>query len=175
MGFQFQKSINLGGGMRLNISKSGLGVSAGVKGLRVGIGPRGTRVTATIPKTGIRYVKTFSNKKAKNNTLSTYLMIIVTSIGELLRELLSNSIFNVFCIKNVKNEKIELNKNDFTYTQYEIYNIIVSSGFEGILQKDLCDLLMEKDISKNKIYTEINELNSLGYLDNKKDECGRKC
>jgi hypothetical protein len=40
MGWFFRKSIKLGP-MRLNLSKSGLGVSAGVRGARVSVGPRG--------------------------------------------------------------------------------------------------------------------------------------
>ena len=34
MGFRFRKSINLGGGVRINFSKSGIGYSFGVLGLR---------------------------------------------------------------------------------------------------------------------------------------------
>lgn len=34
MGFRFRKSINLGGGVRINLSKSGIGYSFGVPGLR---------------------------------------------------------------------------------------------------------------------------------------------
>lgn len=34
MGFRFRKSINLGGGFRINLSKSGIGYSFGVPGLR---------------------------------------------------------------------------------------------------------------------------------------------
>lgn len=45
MGFYFRKSVKLGP-MRLNFSKSGVGVSAGVKGARVSVGPRGTYVHA---------------------------------------------------------------------------------------------------------------------------------
>jgi hypothetical protein len=41
MGWFFRKSIKFGL-MRVNLSKSGLGVSAGVKGARVSVGPRGT-------------------------------------------------------------------------------------------------------------------------------------
>lgn len=43
MGFFLRKSINLGP-IRLNLSKSGLGVSTGVKGLRVSTGPAGNRI-----------------------------------------------------------------------------------------------------------------------------------
>jgi len=45
MGFYFRKSVKFGP-MRFNFSKSGIGVSAGVKGARVSVGPRGTYVHA---------------------------------------------------------------------------------------------------------------------------------
>lgn len=35
MGFRFRKSINMGGGFRLNLSKSGVGYSWGTKGFRI--------------------------------------------------------------------------------------------------------------------------------------------
>lgn len=58
MGMRFRKSINLGGGTRLNISKSGVGISTGVKGFRVSNNTSGrSRVTASIPGTGISYAK----------------------------------------------------------------------------------------------------------------------
>jgi hypothetical protein len=43
MGFSFRKSIGLGP-IRLNLSKSGVGVSTGVKGARISTGPSGTKV-----------------------------------------------------------------------------------------------------------------------------------
>jgi Protein of unknown function (DUF4236) len=43
MGFYLRKSISVGP-LRFNLSKSGIGVSAGVKGLRFGVGPRGNYV-----------------------------------------------------------------------------------------------------------------------------------
>ena len=45
MGFHFRKSVNFGP-VRFNFSKSGIGVSAGVKGARISTGPRGTYVHA---------------------------------------------------------------------------------------------------------------------------------
>jgi len=45
MGWYLRKSFRLGP-LRLNLSKSGLGVSAGITGLRVGTGPRGSYVHA---------------------------------------------------------------------------------------------------------------------------------
>lgn len=58
MGFRFFKSIRLGKFIRLNISKSGVGGSIGVGGLRVGVGPRGPRLSADLPG-GLSYVKEF--------------------------------------------------------------------------------------------------------------------
>lgn len=43
MGFYLRKSISVGP-LRFNVSKSGVGVSAGIKGLRFGSGPRGNYI-----------------------------------------------------------------------------------------------------------------------------------
>ena len=45
MGIYFRKSFRAGP-LRLNFSKHGIGVSAGVKGFRVGTGPRGAYLKA---------------------------------------------------------------------------------------------------------------------------------
>jgi hypothetical protein len=58
MGFRYRQSINLGGGFRINLSKSGIGYSWGTKGYRVTKTARGTiRKTYSIPGTGISYVE----------------------------------------------------------------------------------------------------------------------
>ncbi len=66
MGFYMRKSVKFGA-MRVNFSKSGVGFSTGVKGLRVGTGPRGNYVH--IGRGGYYYRKTFSHNKrtSKNN------------------------------------------------------------------------------------------------------------
>jgi tetratricopeptide (TPR) repeat protein len=46
VGLFYRKSINLGGGFRVNLSKSGVGFSAGVKGARVSVGPGGAYLNA---------------------------------------------------------------------------------------------------------------------------------
>ncbi len=57
MGFRFRKSINMGGGFKINLSKSGIGYSWGTKGYRVTKTARGTtRRTYSIPGTGISWV-----------------------------------------------------------------------------------------------------------------------
>lgn len=61
MGFRFRKSIGLGPGVRLNLSKSGLGVSVGTRGLRYSVNMAGrTFSSAGIPGTGLSYAKTGS-------------------------------------------------------------------------------------------------------------------
>lgn len=57
MGFRYGKSIKLGKGVRLNVSKSGLGMSVGGKGARYTVHSSGRRTTTVgIPGTGMRYV-----------------------------------------------------------------------------------------------------------------------
>lgn len=69
MGFRFSKSKKIGKLLRLNFSKSGVGVSIGSKFFRIGVSPKGKiRTTFTLPKTGISYTK-YSNIKNKNKKL----------------------------------------------------------------------------------------------------------
>ena len=57
MGFRMRKSINLGGGFRINLSKSGIGYSWGVPGYRITNTAKGTtRHTYSLPGTGLSYV-----------------------------------------------------------------------------------------------------------------------
>jgi len=65
MGFYIRKSVSVGP-FRLNLSKSGLGLSVGVKGFRVGIGPAGQYVH--MGRGGIYYRKTFSARPQVNHS-----------------------------------------------------------------------------------------------------------
>ncbi len=47
--------MKLAGPLRLNFSKSGLGLSLGVPGLHIGSGPRGRYLRAGVPGTGVYY------------------------------------------------------------------------------------------------------------------------
>ena len=61
MSWYLKKSFRFGP-IRFNLSKSGIGVSGGVKGFRVGTGPRGPYVHAG--RDGIYYRKSFGNTKS---------------------------------------------------------------------------------------------------------------
>ena len=70
MGIRYRKSINLGKGFRINMSKTGPGFSWGGRGFRITRTANGNiRGSAYIPGTGIGYQKDFGNphKKRKGN------------------------------------------------------------------------------------------------------------
>lgn len=62
MGFYLRKSINFGG-VRFNLSKSGIGASVGVKGFRIGASPRGNYIHMGC--NGIYYRAALGKKKNK--------------------------------------------------------------------------------------------------------------
>ncbi|MGI5963646.1 MAG: DUF4236 domain-containing protein [Lawsonibacter sp.] len=71
MGFRFRKSANFGP-LRVNLSKSGVGYSVGGKGFRVTKKANGgTRTTASIPGTGISYVKETSGRSCTDTSQHT--------------------------------------------------------------------------------------------------------
>jgi len=72
MGFRFRRSVRLTKGTRLNISKSGVGISTGVRGIRIGAGPRGTHSSVGIPGTGLHYrtERAWSPAKQKPRTVN---------------------------------------------------------------------------------------------------------
>jgi len=65
VGFYLRKSISFGG-VRFNFSKSGIGVSVGVKGFRVGHGPRGNYIH--MGRNGLYYRATLNKKNKTINT-----------------------------------------------------------------------------------------------------------
>jgi hypothetical protein len=60
MGFYIRKGFSFGP-LRLNLSRSGLGASFGVKGARIGVGPRGSYVQ--MGRGGLYYRQTISPKR----------------------------------------------------------------------------------------------------------------
>jgi len=60
MAFRLFRRIKIAPGITLNLSKSGLSASAGVRGAHVTLGPRGVRRTVGIPGSGIYYTENSS-------------------------------------------------------------------------------------------------------------------
>jgi hypothetical protein len=55
MAFRFRQSFRLLPGVRLNLSKSGISASLGIRGAHVTVGPRGTTTSVGLPGTGLSY------------------------------------------------------------------------------------------------------------------------
>ncbi len=68
MSFFLRKQIKLGKFFRLNLSKSGLGISGGITGLRLSAGPRGLQFNAG--RHGLYYRKSLNGIKQNNNTVN---------------------------------------------------------------------------------------------------------
>lgn len=64
MGFRLQKRIKILPGVTINLSKSGISTSVGVKGARVTMGHGKTRTTVGIPGTGISHTTIAPNTSA---------------------------------------------------------------------------------------------------------------
>ena len=63
MGLRFHRSIRLLPGLRVNLSKSGIGLSAGGHGVTHSIGPNGERSTIGAPGTDGSYLKWRSRRR----------------------------------------------------------------------------------------------------------------
>lgn len=69
MGLRFGKRIRLGKFITLNLSKSGISASFGVRGAKLTIGPRGTQATVGLPGSGLSYTKKLSgSSRNKRNS-----------------------------------------------------------------------------------------------------------
>ena len=55
MGLRFHKALRLLPGVRVNVSKSGLSLSLGGKGVTCNVTPKGSRMTVGVPGTGLSY------------------------------------------------------------------------------------------------------------------------
>jgi hypothetical protein len=55
MGLRLRRSIKVFPGLILNLSKSGISASVGVRGAKVSVGKKGIRKTVGIPGTGLSY------------------------------------------------------------------------------------------------------------------------
>ncbi|HEX6095773.1 MAG TPA: DUF4236 domain-containing protein [Thermoanaerobaculia bacterium] len=90
MGWFLRKSVSVGP-FRFNLSGSGVGMSVGVKGFRVGAGPRGNYVH--LGRGGIYYRHTFSSSEPQARYAAP--MLPISGTHEPLRELESAGVANI--------------------------------------------------------------------------------
>ncbi len=55
MGFRFRRSVRLFPGVRINLSKSGASLTAGVRGAHINLSKTGVHETIGLPGTGLSY------------------------------------------------------------------------------------------------------------------------
>lgn len=55
MGFRFRRTIGLGKGVRLNLTKTGISTTVGPQGSKFTTGTHGTTVSAGLPGSGLHY------------------------------------------------------------------------------------------------------------------------
>ncbi|SEL65290.1 Protein of unknown function [Halomonas daqiaonensis] len=70
MGFRFQRRITLAPGIRLNLSKRGLGLSVGPRGASLSVGPSGVHGHAGIPGTGLAYRQKLNTRSRRGDDRS---------------------------------------------------------------------------------------------------------
>lgn len=88
MGFAFRRRVKVLPGVHLNLSKSGVGVALGPKGLTHSIGPRGQRTTVSLPGTGLSYRKDHPRGRRRKSVPvpQDNLQAFTQGIGEGIRE-----------------------------------------------------------------------------------------
>lgn len=69
MAFRFYRSWKILPGVRLNLSKSGISTTLGVRGANMNVGRRKRRYTLGLPGTGLSYVRTAARKRRREAAL----------------------------------------------------------------------------------------------------------
>lgn len=81
MGFRFQRRIRIAPGVRLNLSKSGIGGSLGRTGLRLGIDAKRKKYFSVgLPGTGLSY-RTFFGQPIAPETIKKAAWVVVGLLG----------------------------------------------------------------------------------------------
>ena len=108
MSIRFRKSINLGGGLKLNLNKKSAGLSFGGKGARFSMNSDGRKTTSIgIPGTGIYWTKSGDGKLTAWNIITLILLmpfivlywllqLILSPFKALWKKLTKNKVLKVF-------------------------------------------------------------------------------
>jgi len=75
MGFRFRKSFKVAPGLRVNLSKRGVGARVGRRGAGYSVGPSGRRASVGIPGTGVSYQTKTSGRHARRSCLGLFVML----------------------------------------------------------------------------------------------------
>ena len=84
VGLRFRRRIRLFPGVRINLSKSGVSTSIGIRGAHVTVGPTGTRTTVGLPgAVGSRFVNVFGVESTAPDPSRTWIFSVssTTPVG----------------------------------------------------------------------------------------------
>lgn len=156
------KSISLGNGFKLNISKSGVNLSGGIKGARMSIGNKGIKSTLSIPGTGISKTKTLVSTKD-----------IFDKKSKEEKEKKSKEVKEIIDNKKVKESKIDINHEQKDRPQVEslegrqVQQQLKPRVMEGLPKGSKPELRLTKETSKLPVYIGVLGLGMLLFLINK--------
>ena len=82
MGFRFQRRVRIAPGVRLNLSKSGVGVSVGRPGLRIGMdATRRKFFSVGLPGTGLSYRSFFGQRVTREALKKVGFTVFVAAVA----------------------------------------------------------------------------------------------
>ena len=84
MGFRFYKRVSIVPGLRVNLSRSGPSLSIGHRGAWYTVGPRGRRVSAGLPGTGLYWTEKVSAAAPLHAGHRTVFVLVVIGAGLLI-------------------------------------------------------------------------------------------
>ena len=77
MGLRFRRRVRIFPGVWLNLSKSGVSTSIGVKGLTANLGHGKTKTTVGLPGTGLSYNETTAQPKLSDVVVPVWLWMLL--------------------------------------------------------------------------------------------------
>jgi Protein of unknown function (DUF4236) len=77
MGVRFRRRIRIFPGLWLNLSKSGVSTSVGVKGLMVNMGRTKTKTTVSLPGTGLSYSETAKESELSDVVIPAWFWLLL--------------------------------------------------------------------------------------------------
>lgn len=129
MPFRFRKSISLGKGARLNLSKGGISSTFGIKGLHLNVGKRGVRPTVGLPGTGISFTPSTAQTKTPSSGAGSYLKnIIIFTVSAFLLCIIFLCVYGLFFLDS--GDKIPT----LTPTIFEPGTAIIQTSNAAVLQ-----------------------------------------
>lgn len=115
MAFRFQRRIRIAPGVRINLSKSGLGLSVGPRGYSTSIGPRGVYRNVGLPGTGLSYREKLGggarNRSGAGRSETTQVQAEIDSDGKMHFLLPDGGVASQALAKRVREQNPEVIEN----------------------------------------------------------------